>query len=88
MGVLTVRGVDEQLGVALKAEAAERGVSVNALVLQLLRESLGLDESRPAKPRIYHDLDGFIGSITDEEAEEMLRIIEEECGRVDEEEWR
>ena len=88
MGVLTVRGVEGDLSTALKAEAAERKVSVNALVLQMLREAVGLAECGPAKPRVYHDLDWFVGSITDEEAEEMLRVIEEECERIDEDEWR
>lgn len=88
MGVLTVRGVEDDLAAALKAEAAERKISVNALVLRMLKEAVGLADTGPAKPRVYHDLDWFIGSITHEEADEMLRVIEEECERIDEDEWR
>jgi plasmid stability protein len=86
--VLTVRGVDDELGAALKTEAERRDSSVNGLVVQLLKEALGLAESRPREPKVYHDLDWFFGSITDEEADEMLRVIEDECERIDEDEWR
>ncbi len=56
--VLTVRGIDDELTAALRREAGIRGVSVNALVRELLRRSLGLTDS----PQLHHDLDALVGA--------------------------
>lgn len=64
---LTVRGIDPHLHDALKREAQRRGQSVNKYVLDLLRQSLGLDAS-PAH-RTYDDLDHLAGTWTAEQAE-------------------
>ncbi|MCB1799926.1 MAG: ribbon-helix-helix protein, CopG family, partial [Gammaproteobacteria bacterium] len=37
MRAISLRGVDEEIARKLKAEAAQRGTSVNALILQLIR---------------------------------------------------
>lgn len=73
MSQLTVRDVDEPLGDALKREAARRGLSVNRLVLQLLRESLGQEPS--PEPRQYTDLDHLAGTWTAAEADEFDRLL-------------
>lgn len=62
---LTLRGCDEDLALALKKAGAQRGLSVNRLILETLREKL-LDED---KPRHRHDdLDHLAGTWTEEEA--------------------
>ena len=66
MKQIAVRGVDEYLSNALKREAEVRGLSVNKLVLQLLRESVEL--SSRSRPVIYTDLDYLAGTWSDEEA--------------------
>jgi hypothetical protein len=84
MSQLTVRDVDETLGEALKKEAALRGVSVNRLVLQLLREGVGL--ASPRGPVRYTDLDHFIGKWTAEEADEFDRHLAEQR-KIDPDLW-
>ena len=58
MTVLTVRGVDERLATSLREEAHRRHVSMNSLVLDLVRQGLGLSERRA----LHHDLDTLAGT--------------------------
>jgi len=86
MKTISVRGLDEQTAKKLKDEAKRKNLSVNALVLDLLRRSIGL---KPASHRreIHHDLDHLAGTWSEEEAREFLestRSFEE----VDTELWR
>ncbi len=76
MTQLTVRDVDEHLGNALKREAEARGLSVNKLVLQLLRESVGL--SPQSRPAVYTDLDYLAGTWSDEEAADFERQLSQQ----------
>ena len=69
---MTVRGIDPALRSALDAEAAKLGISLNALILQLLRGSLGLDSTIS----LAHDLDSLAGSWSREEAEEFVGAIQ------------
>ncbi len=85
MKVLTVRGIDAKLGEALRAEAQRRGMSMNALVLEVLREGLGM---AAGGPRTYHDLDFLFGSWTREEAQAFDRVIEEEFEQIDWNDWQ
>lgn len=85
MAQLTVREVDERLGEALKREAVARGLSVNRLVLQLLRESVGLASS--TQPAAYTDLDHLAGTWSAEEAAEFERLFARQRS-VDESLWR
>lgn len=85
MAQLTVRDVDERLGEALKREAEARGMSVNRLVLQLLRESVGLAPS--TEPAAYTDLDHLAGTWSDKDAAEFERLLAGQRS-VDESLWR
>lgn len=58
MTVLTIRGIDDELDAALRTEAKAQGLSVNALVRDLLRRGLGLGEG----PHGHHDLDPLAGT--------------------------
>lgn len=60
MGNLRIRGLDAKVLAALKRRAVAEGSSVNAVVLRLVEQALGL---RPSKPeRIRHDdLDALAG---------------------------
>jgi plasmid stability protein len=82
--VLTVRNVDEELDSALRSESARRGISLNALALDLMRTGLGLVRGRTPS----HDLDRFAATWSEEEAAEFDRAIGEMFEQVDEEEWR
>jgi hypothetical protein len=68
MAILTVRGLDEQTSKALKRTAEKNGTSVNSFVVQVIRESLGLD-----KKKLYGDLDALFGTWSDKEYKEFER---------------
>lgn len=85
MTQLTIRDVDERLGEALKQEAESLGLSVNRLVLQLLRESVGLLPRRA--PAIYTDLDHLAGTWSAEEAAQFERQLTEQRP-IDDALWR
>lgn len=69
---VTLRGLDPELRSALDAEAARLGMSLNALILQTLRSSLGLAYSI----QLFHDLDDLAGSWSAEEAEEFDAAVQ------------
>ncbi len=83
MKQLTVRSVKSDLHNALKAEAARRGVSVNRVVIMLLREAVGLTNGSRQNDAVFDDLDYLAGTWTEVEAvefEEQLasqRVIDE-----------
>lgn len=58
MPILTVRGMDDDLAATLRDEAHRRKISMNALVLELVCQGLGLAERRSP----HHDLDALAGS--------------------------
>jgi hypothetical protein len=54
----TIRSISPGLDRALRKKARERGLSLNAMVLQALEAEAGVT----ARPRLYDDLDDLIGS--------------------------
>ena len=82
---LTIRGVEQDLHHKLKTSAQQEGISVNKYVLKLLKDAMGLTKPDGDK-RIGNQLDWFIGTWTDEEAEEFDRIIREN-DQIDWEMW-
>jgi hypothetical protein len=86
---LTVRGIEPALDQRLRAEAKRRGVSLNRVTLQLLRQSLGL-ELRPALEApdavCSTDLDHLAGTWTKEDAQEFDRELGA-LRRIDPELW-
>jgi hypothetical protein len=69
---LTLRGIDPALRAALEAEATRLGLSLNAAVLKVLRDSLGLAGSAD----LFHDLDALAGAWTTAEAEAFTAAIQ------------
>jgi hypothetical protein len=69
--VVTLRGVEPELRTALASEAARRGLSLNGVILELLRGALGL----AGEPELNHDLDALAGSWTREEAEAFATAV-------------
>lgn len=84
MSTLTLRGCDEELARVLKETSALRGLSVNRLILETLRETL-MGRNKP--PRRHHDLDDLAGTWTAAEAEEFQQATAEFEG-IDRELWR
>lgn len=66
MANLSLRGLDEEIKERLTSEARQRSMSVNALLLELIRRSVGLggDNDRPC----FHDLDELAGTWSADDA--------------------
>ncbi len=85
MPVMTLRGLNEEEARRLREEARREGISLNALLLRLIREAAGLAQ-RPWRVR-HHDLDALAGTWTDEDADAFLAAIEE-AERIDPDMWK
>lgn len=70
MTTLSVRGLDAQARAALKKRAAAEETSVNAIVLNLIGQGLGLQQAKPALKR-HHDLDALARTWNAAEAAEF-----------------
>ncbi|MCB9768403.1 MAG: antitoxin [Candidatus Omnitrophica bacterium] len=86
MGSLSVRGVDQELADLLKRRAKESDKSVNQLVVEILRRSVGLEKEKKFT-QIHTDLDSFFGTWSEKEFEEIQGKIDSER-RVDDELWK
>lgn len=85
MGALTIRGLDTTEAARLKQEAAARGVSVNTLLKQLVRE--GLDLKPASRSRRYDDLDRLAGTWDEDEALAFAQTVAA-FEQVEPEMWR
>jgi len=77
----TIRNVSPRVHRALRAKAAERGVSLNALVVQVLEAEAGFGTK---KPKTYDDLDDLFGTWVHDAA--VDRALTEQR-RVDPKDW-
>jgi hypothetical protein len=80
---LTLRGIDPALRSALEAEAARLAMSLNALILQILRGSLGL----AGADDVCRDLDALAGVWSRDEAQEFAAAIRD-FGEIDSSLWQ
>jgi len=82
---ISIRGLDKEAADTLKRAAAQKGLSLNAYVVELLRQSAGI---APAERRqLHHDLDALAGTWSDDEARELearLSAFEQ----IDEDLWQ
>ncbi|KAF0221365.1 MAG: hypothetical protein FD174_503 [Geobacteraceae bacterium] len=85
MATMTLRGIDERIAAALKEKARKEGTSVNALMLRVLKESLGIEKKK--RSVVYDDLDQLAGTWSKKDAaefEQATAVFE----KVDEEMWK
>ena len=85
MTTMTLRGIDERIAAALKEKARKEGTSVNAFVLRVLKESLGIEKKK--RGVVYNDLDRLAGTWSKKDAaefEQATAVFE----KVDEEMWK
>jgi len=76
----TIRNVPMSVDRALRRKAAERKVSLNAVVLRALEAEAGVAPT----PRAHHDLDSFFGTwIADPKVDRALK----DQRRVDPADW-
>lgn len=73
MGAITVRGVDDATARALKERARKEGISVNAVLLKTMRESLGLKKKK--RTVIHDDLDHLAGTWSEKDFTEFQKRI-------------
>lgn len=79
MTQVTVRRVNESWVAKAKALAAERGVSMNAVLVEALGRGLGVDQKTNGLERFAGTCPGGFGPEFDEAMEE--------CSRIDPEAW-
>jgi len=85
MNTLTIRGIDDRALDQLRKEAKNRHSSVNKFVVDTLKKIAFPGE--PGKVLEWHDLDGFLGSWSKEDCDQII----ERCGscrKIDSELWR
>lgn len=70
MKTITIRKIDDQLAELLKQKAREEQKSVNQLLLDTIRGSLGLLQEKLFTAE-YHDLDHLFGQWSKEEFENV-----------------
>lgn len=80
-----LRNVDPELLRHLKLESTKEDVSMNTLILTLLRRSLNLTTQKPSK--VYHDLDQLAGTWSKEQAKAFLNSISD-FENVDKDIWK
>lgn len=85
MATMTLRGVDDRIAAVLKEKARKEGTSVNALMLRLLKESLGIEKKK--RGVVYDDLDHLAGTWSKKDAAEFERATSV-FEKVDEEMWK
>ena len=71
MKQLTIRGFDEALEKQLRKVAAGENLSLNKVVLKLLKEATGLATDQRSPNRVGDRLDAFIGVWSEQEEQEF-----------------
>lgn len=82
MTQVTIRSVEEAWVAKAKALAANKGVSMNAILVAALKKGLGVD----GKPKT-NGLERFAGTCPDGFGPEFEEAMGE-CSRIDEDSWK
>jgi len=85
MATMTIRGLDDLTIKALKEKAKEEGTSVNATLVNLLKEDLGLKKKK--RMVVYNDLDHLAGTWSDKEDKEFQKRMKD-FETIDESMWK
>jgi len=85
MKAITIGGIDPDMAERLEEVSSRQGKSINQLVLDILRQELGM-EKRKRYTRTYDDLDELFGRWSDSEFEQIQGSIDEER-KIDPELW-
>jgi len=71
MSTMTIRGFDDQTIKALREKAKQEGMSVNAAIVKLVQEELGLKKKK--RIVVYNDLDHLAGTWNDKEYKDFQK---------------
>lgn len=86
MKAITIRGIDEAVSEKLKQTAKTEGKSINQLVLDLIRQNVGMQKKKKFN-RQYDDLDHLFGKWSGAEFEKMKGLLDNQR-KIDPELWR
>jgi len=86
MNSISIQGIDEQLSVLLRQQAATARKSVNQFILDMLRKQLGLEKEKKFTAE-HDDLDSLFGAWTNEEFSDIQGKVSAER-RIDPELWQ
>jgi len=82
---MTIRGLDDLTIKALKEKAKKEGSSVNAALVKLLQEELGIKKKK--RTVVYNDLDHLAGTWSDKDYKEFLQATAD-FAKIDENMWK
>jgi len=85
MKTITVRRLEPSLAKKLKQVANKEGKSVNQLVIETIKQYLGMKKERRFTA-VYHDMDHIFGRWSEEEFEQIQGKIDSER-KVEKELW-
>ena len=85
MKAITIRGIDSSVFSELKQVAKNEKKSVNQLVLDMIKQNIGIQKKKKYTIK-YDDLDHLFGSWTDAEFHEVQGIIDSQR-KIDKELW-
>ena len=85
MKAITIRGIDYSVSSKLKQVAKNEKKSVNQLVLDMIKQNIGM-QKRKKYTKKYNDLDHLFGKWTDSEFDKIQGIINSQR-KIDLELW-
>jgi len=85
MKAITIRGIDSSVSSKLKQVAKNEKKSVNQLVLDMIKQNIGM-QKRKKYTKKYNDLDHLFGKWTDAEFDNIQGIINSQR-KIDLELW-
>ena len=86
MKAITIRGIDSSVSEKLKQVAKTEGKSVNQLVLDLIRQNVGMQKKKKFTIQ-HHDLDHLFGKWSGAEFEKIQGFIDSQR-KIDPELWQ
>ncbi len=85
MATMTIRGIDDEVAMLLKERAKNEGISINGLILKMVKESLGIEKKKRMK--IYLDIDHLAGTWSEKDLKEFQKNVED-MEKIDKEIWK
>ena len=85
MTTMTIRGLDDLTVKALKERAKKEGSSINAALIKLVQENLGIKNKK--RTVVYNDLDHLAGTWSDKDCKEILQATAD-FEKIDKDLWK
>ena len=85
MKSITIHNLDDPLDSLIREKAKKEGSSVNAALVKLIQEELGIKKKKRAV--VYTDLDQLAGTWSDKDYQEFLQATAD-FAKIDEDVWK